>query len=180
MWVAWNRTRSLVQFNGVRYDILQDSDGNPILLSATLRLFIRRAECEWTDPDLAIHSLSRTFEEDEATWECSEYDDYGACRQWRQLGLPPAVLPDYEKEPSGVAQIHQGQLNWLEFDILSDVIEFMNKPYDLTLGYLVKKVCEHGPGCISFWSCEGGRCPELKIRMRTDCPPVPEEPEGKF
>jgi hypothetical protein len=28
LWVAWNRTRSLVQFNNVRYDILQDSDGN--------------------------------------------------------------------------------------------------------------------------------------------------------
>jgi hypothetical protein len=126
---------------------------------------------------LAIHSLPRTFEEKEATWECSEYDDYEACRQWRQLGLPPAVLPDYEKEPSGVTQIHQGQLNWLEFDILADVLEFMNKPYDLTLGYLIKKVCEHGPGCISFWSCEGGRCPELKIHMKTLCPEVPLEPE---
>jgi hypothetical protein len=140
-------------------------------------LFIGSVGCTWSDPELALHKLSSSFIEKEATWICSENDDYGACVSWRMIGLPPTVTVDYDKEPTGIINLTPGQLGWIEFDVMQDLLEFMTGPYELSMSYLVKKVCEHGPGCATFWSCEGGRCPELDVMLRTNCPATPITPE---
>ena len=178
LWVAWNRTRSLIQFEDVKRSILQIRNGDPEILDAKVQFKIRRVGCNWQDPDIALHRLNRAFDEDEATWECSDIDEYEACRQWRMIGLPPNVEPVYDTEATGVHQLTVGQIGYLEFNVTNDIINYMYQPYDLTVGYLLKKVCEHGPGCASFTSCEGGECPKLLVKVKTYCPkPTPEEEE---
>lgn len=103
------------------------------------------------------------------------------------LPLYPKVHPDYEWEPVATRQIVDRLQGWLTFNVTADIIHWFDNSYLNAKSYLIKKVCEKEPGYIAFWSCEGGRCPELEITLRSTCPepepekpPCPEEEEGSL
>ncbi len=146
---------------------------DPQVVSATLRFFIRGVIHEKNgfenDPFLAVHNLDNNFCETEATWDCRDKDETGCCMQWRMLALYPKVKGDFDFEPSDKQEIALYQQEWVEFDVTDDVKNFMSHGFLNAKSWLVKKYCEKDFGHISFWSCEGGRCPELVINLRSPC-----------
>jgi hypothetical protein len=93
--------------------------------------------------------------------------------------LPPAIHPSFVARPIATEELTDGVAStWLEFNVTDEVIDLLfHREFCSVHSYIVKKVCEHSPGCVSFDSCEAGTCPELVVRVRIPCPEAPEEPE---
>jgi len=178
--VAWNRSRALVQFRDVCHTILQEhkhlSPNEPtLILSAELIFTIAKVGGGWEDPDVAIHRIHE-YVEKQASWDCSAVDHDNCCKQWRMIGLPPQVVPSYELEPSGVQQLKPDETGLVVFNLTQEVNDIVYKDGPCnTVSYLLKKVCEHGPGSAWFWSCKSDNqlCPKLVVTVRTQCPVLP-------
>jgi hypothetical protein len=168
-----------VRFDDIRYIVGQDANDPFTIMQATLRLFIRGVitpSSGWSDDvdgQIALHNLNHNFCEETATWECRDVDEAGLCVQWRMLPLQPKVKPDYSWEPVATLNITNYLQGWIEFNVTEDIISFFENSYLNDKSYLIKKVCEKEQGTIWFWSCEGGRCPELEIWLRHTCPTTP-------
>ena len=186
--VSSNKQRALLKFPEIRnnllqqvYDYFQDSTFKPQIVNASLQLFIRgmvTPSLGWQeDNEIAVHDVEN-FCPSTVTWDCSDFDD-GSCDPWRMTALYPKVAADYNTVPAAVASITPRLQGWLSFNMTDDFTNFFNNSMSHSATWMMKKVCEKDYGYISFWSCEGGKCPQLIVYSNTNCylPPLTPLPE---
>jgi hypothetical protein len=175
--------RTLLRFDDVQYTIMQqrNSQGAPTIpttiLKATLRAFITGRLTDWEDPTISVHRLKDNFCEEEATWECRDNDEQKCCIKWRMLPLGNKIAPDYELTPLAQHDITVGDAGWMNFDVTDTIRELVDNSFFNSISFLVKKDVESDPGWVTFWSCEGGRCPELLVDIEQPCGLAPVQPE---
>jgi len=153
--------------------VVEISCNMTVLVNASIVFKVKSVGCNWNDT-VSLHRLKCPFAENNATWECSDFDTTGCCNQWRMTDLPPKVHTSFWEQPSATHTLSQGGDYEITFDVTADLENFLqNGGFPDTLAYILKKDCEEGEGCALFYSCEGGFCPYLKIELLTPCPTNP-------
>jgi len=181
--VCWNRSRTITQFLDVRTDIVESLNGSAlnfwwngtktsVVVKATLSLKISSVSTGWLNPGIAAHLLDCEFDQKVANWECRSNDALGCCNQWRMLALGNKVNTSFQQPASSIQNITVGETGLVTFDVTTDLVNFLNKPFSNTIGYIIKKACESDPGCVYFRSCESGFCPRLDVWLNAPCPVV--------
>ena len=176
---ASGNNRGLLRFDQYQ---LQKQIGNHQVLSAKLRMTITDNGNNWSQNGrtVDVHRLISDWVEGNgtendrgtgsgATWNCAIDSDIhntlkncSGATEW-EMGQPnnPSVHPWIETA-SATQTINNNQSGIVEFDVTTDVTEFLQGPSS-NYGWIMKKTDEGQPGQVSFGSRESGSIPQLVI-----------------
>lgn len=177
-----DKNRSLVQFSQAE---IENTVGSKTLSNAKLVLEVDGDKVDWGSVGgvINIHRVTQPWVEGDgrnegltsenqylgdgagATWSCAVDPDIGnndpdGCTEW--LGGIYSVVP------TDAQLIENGSGGTVEFDVTTDVLDFLNNP-SLNNGWLIKKVNEMESGSVSFYTKEStaGNGPILILSFAT-------------
>ena len=164
----------------VRFDPaeIQAAVGSGGLLSATLELSIKAVDRDWDEGDVALHRMTVPWEEDGATFLCSNDtdSDWGGpsdhdCAdsdRWSLRASSRHSRP-YDTTPTAVAPLWSDRTEPLRFDVTNDVQAALADDSTVHHGWFLQPEVDLFGVWATFHARESETPPRLVLHVDDDC-----------
>jgi hypothetical protein len=157
--------RVLVQFD---QQTLEQAVGNARIRSAKLRLYIASNANNWgvAAREVNVHRMTQAWSEPGATWNCPDDTDPAnssadCVPNWAMDG---SEAPPFRTAPTQVILHENLQTGWVEWDVTSDVDDFLSHQA-ANHGWVMRKDEEGASGQVEYASRENTQAPQLVIEL---------------
>ena len=163
--------RSLVAFD---QQVLASTVGTGTVTAAKLRLEVIYNANNWgtTGRDVAVHRMTRAWNELNATWNCANdsntQNGSADCSGTNAWSMSTASQWPFVATPSAVFVQKSAQIGVVEWDVTNDVKSFMQGTANY--GWIVKKVDETKSGFVKYSTHEGALAPQLVLTISNGGP----------